>query len=907
MASTIHSRDARSLMQSHRELIRTLNDALSRTKQYQDEAAAEAKRLLDRNLFEQSVAGALHSGLIPARPPEELGRLLSLLRAWEDCALCTGKARDQVQANQDGVLLAMRNLSPAANGVRWLFAGRQSREKAALAYEYLARLLGSGYAQGIRDAVAETKAAGDLDPAAALCEFPERRGRYRTVLQQCCPHLAAMGKPVQDVQALIQRHQYLRDQLARAETAEESLKKAVRGAADAVIESEVRDILRTIPVEDINRELSGIRVKALTDSGYHTMADIRYAEYYALAAVRGISEETAGQLMRYAHECAQRAKKTASIRVSADQRSPEATRLLQAVFMYKEQRDSLASLHALREAYGSKAPRAMKRLETVGNGSQWHFMEPQEQKKILEAYAYLDELRSSEYGSTLPALAEALSDASLPAQDAVWADFIADSIAYFQILEDLCPGAMSSYDKRYGLPDELAHEIQKVELDLSGLGCSLRRYQEWGTKYIIHQQDVLLGDEMGLGKTVQAIAAMVDLRNVGATHFMVVCPASVLPNWMKEITEKSDIPAVKLHGPNRIAALSEWMERGGAAVTTYETTSSLDLDEDFMMDLIVVDEAHYIKNPEALRTISVRKLCRQSRRRLFMTGTALENRVEEMISLVNTLQPDTAAQLQNIAFMASAPQFRQLAAPVYYRRKREEVLTELPELIESKEWCSLSPEEEEVYEKTILSRNFAAIRQVSWNVPDLRDSSKARRMLEIIEEAADDGRKVIVFSFFLNTLRKAAALLGERCVGPITGSVPPARRQQILDEFEKAPEGTVLLSQIQSGGTGLNIQAASVVILCEPQFKPSIENQAISRAYRMGQARNVLVYRLLCEDTADEKLIRLLAEKQTIFDTFADQSEVAQAIAREDVELDETTFGQIVEEEAQRIQEKKKQ
>ena len=118
-------------------------------------------------------------------------------------------------------------------------------------------------------------------------------------------------------------------------------------------------------------------------------------------------------------------------------------------------------------------------------------------------------------------------------------------------------------------------------------------------------------------------------------------------------------------------------------------------------------------------------------------------------------------------------------------------------------------------------------------------------MLELIEDAKSDGRKIIVFSFFLNTISRVCELLGEACTPPINGSVSPQRRQEIIDQFNAAPAGTVLPAQIQAGGTGLNIQAASVVILCEPQFKPSIENQAISRAYRLGQARNVLVYRLL--------------------------------------------------------------
>ena len=136
---------------------------------------------------------------------------------------------------------------------------------------------------------------------------------------------------------------------------------------------------------------------------------------------------------------------------------------------------------------------------------------------------------------------------------------------------------------------------------------------------------------------------------------------------------------------------------------------------------------------------------------------------------------------------------------------------------------------------------------------------------------------------------------------PISGAVSPQRRQEIVDLFDQAPAGSVLAAQIQSGGTGLNIQSASVVILCEPQFKPSIENQAIARAYRMGQTRNVLVYRLLCEDTVDEKLTGLLEDKQAIFDAFADESEAALGSGG----IDEQTFSAIIKEEADRINAKK--
>ena len=169
-------------------------------------------------------------------------------------------------------------------------------------------------------------------------------------------------------------------------------------------------------------------------------------------------------------------------------------------------------------------------------------------------------------------------------------------------------------------------------------------------------------------------------------------------------------------------------------------------------------------------------------------------------------------------------------------------------------------------------------------------------MLEIIEEAKAEGRKVIIFSFYLDVIEKISELLGSQCTEPINGSVTPNRRQEIIDDFDNAPAGKVLISQIIAGGTGLNIQSASVVIFCEPQLKPSIENQAIARAYRMGQARNVLVYRLLCENTIDERITEMLAEKQAIFNVFADKS-----VAADNVEVDVKSLGNIIKEEIDRI------
>ena len=318
--------------------------------------------------------------------------------------------------------------------------------------------------------------------------------------------------------------------------------------------------------------------------------------------------------------------------------------------------------------------------------------------------------------------------------------------------------------------------------------------------------------------------------------------------------------------------------------------------------MLVVDEAHYIKNPETKRASNTRILAESAKYLLFMTGTAIENRVNEMINLIDILQPKIAKKLQGITMLASAPKFRKEIASVYYRRKREDVLTELPDLLENEEWCRMGIEEELEYENAVIDKNYQKARRVSWNIDNLKYSSKANRMLEIIEEAKDEGRKVIIFSFYLDTINKITKLLGNICSEPINGSLPPARRQEIIDEFNNAPAGQVLPAQIIAGGTGLNIQSASVVIISEPQLKPSIEKQAISRAYRMGQVRNVLVYRLLCENTIDERITELLEKKQGIFDAFADKSVAANM---DKLDVDNQVFNDIMQKEIERINKKR--
>ena len=707
-----------------------------------------------------------------------------------------------------------------------------------------------------------------------------------------------------DAKKLLKTHQETQNKLNEIKRAGDIYKEAVKRAADSCMAAETLKLMKDIPIEEVNRNKNGIRVKALRDSGYTTYADIYAASAKQLSFIKGISEDGAKAVKRVVNDASDTAKKTVKLKLNADNKTENMTGLVLAVSQFQKAAKLSEESEMLSRKYSYDMQCAMNDIQTSTGLFRWMFSSKEKKQRAVGAYRFLDENMRGEYGNEAQKLSEELKNTIMLPPNAAWELFKEQPIQYSNILEGIVPGVFGNGDEVYGLPEELAAEIKEADFHPEGINCNLRRYQEWGVRYILHQGRVLLGDEMGLGKTVQAIAAMVSLKNTGATHFVVVCPASVLINWCREIQKFSDLKTVKVHGDDRAASLEEWLKTGGVAVTTYETTAVFKMPDDFGYTMLVVDEAHYIKNPDANRTANTKEIAKKADRILFMTGTALENNVDEMVNLIQILKPDIAKEISGMKMLASAPQFREKVAPVYYRRKREDVLTELPELLETKEWCVLGSLEEREYENAVLSKNYNAARRVSWHVDDMNESGKAKRMLEIIEEAKSEDRKIIVFSFFLDTIQKVARMLGDSCSEPINGSVSPARRQEIIDEFNKAPAGQVLAAQIIAGGTGLNIQAASVVILCEPQLKPSIENQAISRAYRMGQARNVLVYRLLADDTIDEKITNLLAEKQTIFDAFADKSAAAES-TEADVEIDAASLGNIIQEEIDRINVKK--
>jgi SNF2 family DNA or RNA helicase len=195
--------------------------------------------------------------------------------------------------------------------------------------------------------------------------------------------------------------------------------------------------------------------------------------------------------------------------------------------------------------------------------------------------------------------------------------------------------------------------------------------------------------------------------------------------------------------------------------------------------------------------------------------------------------------------------------------------------LERQDWVELDGMAFVAYKEAVAAGNFMAMRRAAFAPGKADESAKLRRLLEIAEEATDDGHKVVVFSFFLDVLKIVATALGQAAVGPITGAVAPVRRQQLIDEFAARTGPSVLVAQINAGGVGLNIQAASVVIICEPQWNPAIEEQAIGRAHRMGQVRRVDVHRLLSEEGVDARMVEILQIKRAEFDEYARRSDLA--------------------------------
>lgn len=664
----------------------------------------------------------------------------------------------------------------------------------------------------------------------------------------------------------------------------------------------VQSTLQNIPIERLNDIGKGFRLATFRNAGIMNIYQLLKMSEKSLISIKGVGIITARQAKAAASSIERSVQEDTGFRINPDKKSASETELVKILYRIRHIKPYSDVSKKVIDTNLSPLESDIKFARVARIKIRWIFSFQSTKEKAINSVNQLNNFLSS---STAEELSEVISNYkfkdSTIKNDQAWEDFISHPADYYSLLEIIAKAKVDIKRSRGDLPQELVERVEAQELNHSLLKSSLRGYQEFGAKYAIVQQNVLLGDEMGLGKTVEAIAAMSHLQAEGSKYFVVVCPASVLINWYKEIVKHSKLNPYKIHGSDKEEAFEEWIKEGGVAVTTYETLKKLELPAKLKLDFVVADEAHYAKNPSAQRTQALYKFTKRSDRVLFMTGTPIENRVDEMLSLINCLQPDIAKNLKTKNYIPDVHQFRYSIAPVYLRRNQEDVLNELPELIQIDEWVPFGSSEKNCYLEAVKEGEFMSMRQAAWKGGSAANSPKLNRLLEICEDAKENNRKVIVFSFFRGVISTVKDSLGSTSLEPITGSVSPSRRQQLVDEFTDAPAGTILICQIQAGGVGLNIQAASVVIFCEPQIKPALESQAIARAYRMGQINRVVVHRLLSENSVDERMMELLNNKQRIFDSYARDSVVVESSLEAIDTTEKSLIDRIVAEEKKRL------
>lgn len=656
----------------------------------------------------------------------------------------------------------------------------------------------------------------------------------------------------------------------------------VRTDSEKLLARQITEDLKSIPVEELSKAKEGIRVQALKDAGITNIYQLRNMSVSRLSAIKGIGEVSAKAIVKNVKKIEQSAISNGTVRINADKPSRQDEQLVSDLYKLRKTKGISNDAEALYEDNHEEIKDLIKKSKPARNFISWTFASEEKREIAVQSLDALKNKIEADYSDNINELYLRKKEELKAKHEEIWRDYRGNAAGYLTTLERTKDGKASEEELKHteevaiknGLPEELAVAIGNLPVSLTGLKIELRHYQEYGVKYIINQGAVLLGDEMGLGKTAEAIGAMVALHNTGATHFLVVCPASVLVNWIREVEKFSTLTTHKIHGKALESAYESWINDGGVAVTTYETLDKIELPDNFTYSMLVVDEAHYVKNPKAERTQNLLYVRQRTDRVLFMTGTPIENNVEEMCFLIGCLQPEVAKTVYGSTSLAMAPDFRRKVSTVYFRRTREDVLNELPEKVENDEWLELTAAEKDLYKTFVDDEGYSKQRQVSWLIENPAESSKGQRLLEIVEEYTENGRKILIFSFFINTIEKVMEMCGDyKVFGPINGSISTDKRQAIIDEYTKFEGPAILVSQIQAGGTGLNIQAASVIIFCEPQLKPSLETQAIARAFRMGQVNTVMVHRLLCQDTVDEQIVLMLENKQEIFDEFADKSE----------------------------------
>ncbi len=442
----------------------------------------------------------------------------------------------------------------------------------------------------------------------------------------------------------------------------------------------------------------------------------------------------------------------------------------------------------------------------------------------------------------------------------------------------------------------------------SGFRGELRPYQQLGLAWLSFLEDLGVGgclaDDMGLGKTIQFLAFLLARERTGPS--LVVAPRSVVFNWLREAERFAPSLRVLDYTGTGRKALRRRFPDADLVVTTYGLLrrDAVHLHE-VAFDVVALDEAQAMKNPRSQTAKAARVL--QARQRLALTGTPVENRTEELWSIFEFLNPGLLGSSSGFRRLAKAGNAETLARlsralrPFLLRRTKEQVLADLPEKSEQVLMLDLPASQRRAYEEirdawrsqvlgSVKEKGLARsklhvleallrLRQVACH-PGLVDparekepSAKLDVLLDHLQELAGRGHKALVFSQFTRFLALVKARLDAANVPYVYLDGKTRDRAARVDAFQNTPELPVFLVSLKAGGTGLNLTAADYVFLLDPWWNPAVERQAVDRSHRIGQTKPVHVYRLVCRNTVEEKVLELQAEKRKLAETLLSEAD----------------------------------
>lgn len=459
------------------------------------------------------------------------------------------------------------------------------------------------------------------------------------------------------------------------------------------------------------------------------------------------------------------------------------------------------------------------------------------------------------------------------------------------------------------------HDMRSITLPADFKG-ELRPYQLRGVSWLAHLLELQLGaclaDDMGLGKTVQLLALLLYRRAQqpeDTRPVLLVCPTSVVGNWEREMARFTPtLAAMRHYGPLRVQNAEDFVvqAQGKIVITSY---GLLRRDAPWLKELefavVVLDEAQFIKNPSSHTARAARGL--RSTERVALTGTPMENHLAELWSILEFLNPgllgpfetfrrEIAIPVERYGREEVAARLKRMVAPFILRRVKTDssIVADLPEKLESKVFCTLTREQATLYQQAVddsfeqietstgMARRghvlalITALKQICNHPahylreqgPLTQRSGKLDRLCEMIDIVLQQGERILVFTQYRemgDRLVRALTRVQGRAVPFLHGGVSREARDEMVRRFQEEPQASrILVVSLKAGGTGLNLTAATQVFHFDRWWNPAVEDQATDRAYRIGQRRNVQVYKLLCAGTVEEKIDQMLESKREL-------------------------------------------